>query len=373
MKMPDQSLGAEWAVLELMSMGLHHEEMRGEFVRLVESGDLDWGKLLMQSLSHKLIAMLAYSVASLDIAERIPRYVRELLQRELAFNKHKNESLRREAVRITRAFTDRDIPFAATKGITFESTLYEGSGSRMLRDLDFMVETKNRDRVIETMLEMGYQTGMWQWEKGCIRPFSRRELLGYDLNKCHLPEFTRVSEVSVVEYIAVDFATSLTWMRSPYDVPLDIVFAENTTQPLDGFEDVRLPCLSPRFQFIFTILHLFREAWIERWLKTENDVNLIKFIDVMRLWEAMRGDLDIEEFVNCIKGFEIVDPILWVLEHLDRTFHTDIVKTLGMTGLVSEEWLSSGLSPGNKKRRWRGTMRERLHSSNRAALFEDVT
>jgi hypothetical protein len=111
---------------------------------------------------------------------------------------------------------------------------------------------------------------------------------------------------------------------------------------------------------------------VERWLTVENDVNLIKFIDVMKLWESMKDDLDIKEFVECIERFGIVDPILWVLEHLDRTFRTGIVERLGLTGRVGEEWLASGISPGGRKRRWRGTMRERLHCRNRASLFENV-
>ncbi len=142
--------------------------------------------------------------------------------------------------------------------------------------------------------------------------------------------------------------------------------------PLSDFPDVRIPCFLPPFQFLFTILHLFREAWFERWIEMDQDVNLMKFADVVRLWQIHRKRLSSDAFIQMLEAFEVKEPVLWVLEHLDRTFHTDIVSALGFAGHVSEDWLSSARVSGGRIVPWQGTMRERLWRKDRRALFAQL-
>jgi hypothetical protein len=172
--------------------------------------------------------------------------------------------------------------------------------------------------------------------------------------------------------VPVDFANSLTWTNSPFDVPVETALSEISYQPLPGHPDVQLPTFSPTYQFIFTALHLFREAWFDRWMEWNVDVTLSKFADVIRLWNAHRETLAGKEFVQVLEEFNITDSVLWVLEHTDRTFKTDIVSTLGLEGRVTEEWLSSAYGPGGKLRKWKGTMRERLHCKDRRKLLVDT-
>ena len=61
--------------------------------------------------------------------------------------------------------------------------------------------------------------------------------------------------------------------------------------------------------------------------------------------------------------------MMWVLEHLDRTFNMNTVAALGLEGRVSEEWLFSGRASGKNLFRWQGSMRERLYTKNRQTLF----
>jgi hypothetical protein len=181
----------------------------------------------------------------------------------------------------------------------------------------------------------------------------------------------RATADPAVRRVRVDFANSLTWSRCPFDIPVERALLEVDEQPIPGFPGFGLPCFSPVFQFISNILHLFREAWFERWWDLEQDVNLMKFGDVLRLWRANQEALTSGELVQLLEEYDIVKPIVWALEHLDRTLHTGIVSALGLEGRVTDTWLSSAYSSASKLRRWKGTMRERLQCKNRRCLVID--
>ena len=68
----------------------------------------------------------------------------------------------------------------------------------------------------------------------------------------------------------------------------------------------------------------------------------------------------------------LIEPVAWVLEHLDRTFGTTIVREINLQNRVTEEYLNSARASGGKLRHWKGTMRERLHSKDRSNLFADA-
>jgi hypothetical protein len=372
MKTPDLVLGPEWALLELLCLGLTTSDEQRAFEELVGSEQLQWEELLGQALRHKMLPMLAFHVLSAELEGAAPEQVKEHLRSVLDLNRYKTAIFRREAARVVKALDEPGVRFVGRKGIAFEATLYEGNGSRHLGDLDFMVAAEDRDVVIDAMSRLGYEMGLFDWRANEVVPLERREMMILRLNPDHIPVFTVVTHDPVVRYVEVDFANSLTWSRSPFDVPIKVALADISYQPIPGFSDVQLPCFSPVFQFISTVLHLFREAWFDRWLDWQQDVDLMKFGDIVRVWQVYRQALQGGGLVQVLEEFEIVAPVVWVLEHLDRTLHTGIVSALGLEGRVTESWLASAGAPGGKSRRWKGTMRERLYCKKRRELFVDA-
>ena len=98
-------------------------------------------------------------------------------------------------------------------------------------------------------------------------------------------------------------------------------------------------------------------------------MNLRKFADVMRLWQRHRAELQGGELRQLLEDYDLMLPVLWVLEHLDRSFgagfetgfETGIVASLGLSGRVTEDWLASTGSARGGVQFWSGTMRERLY------------
>lgn len=372
MQIPDQTFGPEWALMELLCLGLMTDDEQQAFNELVTSGSLDWGELLEQALRHKMLPLLAYHTLAAEPEQTVPRRVQDHFRSVLDLNRHKRTIWYREIDRIIKFMGEQGIQVLGRKDVAFESNLYHGNGSRRFGDMDLLIAPKDRDAVFEALPKLGYQPGLYDWQTQQLVPLSRKAMMIFRLNPDHLPVHARLTGDSVMQWLEVDFANSLTWHGSDYNVPLDIAMNEIIYQPVAGFSDIEIPCLMPPFQFIGTVLHLFREAWFERWLEWEQDVDLAKFSDVIRMWRTYQDQLATASFTQLLETFEIVEPMVWVFEHLDRTFQMDITGALGLKDRVSEAWLFSGRASGKQLYQWRGSMRERLYSKNRQALFVEA-
>lgn len=360
----------EWKILELVSFGLETDRDRTEFDEILKNEHLDWGEILYQALRHKVLYLLAFNVVSRNRLGNLPRFLGAYLSEALRVNRHRIKLYRKEAVRVAKSLEERCLRFACTKGISLESTVYEGKGERYMADIDFLIKLEDEEIVTAIMKELGYELGYYDWKTGNIHHFDRRELISYRLNPDHLPTFVRVLDDSIISHIHVDFACSFTWTQCEYQVPVSKALSDVLYQPVPGVTVQRIPVLSSPYQFLFTILHLFREAWIDKWLDLEQDVNLIKFADVIRLWRYRQDTLDTDEFRELLKSLEIVEPVAWVLVHLDQTLGTSIAKALEVNRCVSQDFLNSAGNLEERQRRWRGTMRDRLQARNRREFFE---
>ncbi|WP_144054227.1 nucleotidyltransferase family protein [Pleurocapsa sp. PCC 7319] len=369
-KLPNLAFGKEWALLELVTLGLNSASEQEMFAELISDQDLDWQELLKQATRHKITCLLAFYIITNNLSEVITLDLKQQLETILFFNRHKIKIYRSKAAEIIRALTKNKIKFVGTKGISLESTLYQGNGNRTLSDIDFMILPNDRKVVSEILADLGYQMGTFEPKTGTIKPHSREMMINYKLNPDHLPAHILLIDDVIVPFIEVDIANSLTWTLSPFQIPVEVALENIVYQPIPEIKDISLPSFAPQFQFIFTILHLFKEAWIELTLDMNGkDVSLSKFSDVVRIWSRHQNELQNEEFVKILEQFDLIQPVVWVLEHLDRTLQTNIISSLGLEGKVTEEWLSSAAPSGTKARLWRGTMRKRLFTQDRRQLF----
>jgi hypothetical protein len=359
---------AEWRILELAALGPESDDERTEFAALSSRPDLHWGEVLDQAIRHKLLHLLSYYVTEGANCTFVPPMLSEHMRETLRVSRQRVSLFRQAAVKIAATLHDRGVRVAGTKGIVLESTLYGGRGARPLGDMDFMVSAENGAAVTAVMGEMGFVNGYLDRATGKIESFSRRDLIGYRLNPDHLPPFIQKLDDPVTPHLHVDFACSFTWTHCPYEVPLSEGLKELTSVELPGAGQT-LPALNPQYLFIFTVLHLFREAYVSMWIDLSQDVNLMKFGDVIRSWRKWRSELDTNAFRQLLRELQIEEPMGWVLVHTDRTFGTTMATALGLDRQMSEEFLSSSGAHGGHPVRWRGTMLERLQTRNRKALL----
>jgi hypothetical protein len=360
--LPDRSLGPEWTILELIARGIIDEPERQMVRELLITENLNWGELLEQSLRHKMLPMLAHHIISAGLRFDTPTSIYMHLESAVEWNRCQIEVFRRETVRVAQGLAGHGIHFVVTKGMIFESTLYGGLGTRHMNDIDFMIAPRDREAVMSVMQELGFHP-FFSWAKD-----ARREEISSRLNRDHLPKLAREIDQPGTRTIQVDIANSLTWTKSPFDVPVEEALENPVEQPVPGMPGVGIPCFRPKYQFLFTVLHLFREAWLQKFVDFGTDVSLMKFGDVIRLIDRDRNELTDGELLRTMEAHNVTNAVAWVLRHLDETLHTPSLELLALEKHGDEELLSSQMQSSAYVRAWGQSMRERLQSKTRGSL-----
>ena len=360
--LPDRSLGPEWTILELLARGIVDDLERQLVRELLLTETLNWGELLEQSLRHKMLPMLAHHIISAGLRFDVPTSIYMHLESTLEWNRCQIEVFRAETVRVAQGLAGRGIRFVVTKGMTFESTLYGSLGTRHMNDIDFMIAPPDREAVMRAMQALGFRP-FFEWAKD-----PRREEISSRLNRDHLPKLAREIDQPGTRIINLDVANSLTWTKSPFDVPIEEALESPVEQPVPGMPGVSIPCFRPKYQFLFTVLHLFREAWLQKFVDFGADVGLMKFGDVIRLIDRDRDELTDGALLRTMETHNVVDAVAWVLRHLDETFHTRMLELLAIEKYGDEELLASQMQSSGYVRASGQSMRERLQSKTRGSL-----
>src|SRR5947208_170507 len=228
--------------------------------------------------------------------------------------------------------------------------------------IDFMIAPPDREAVMGGMQGLGFRP-FFGWAKD-----ARREEISSRLNRDHLPKLAREIDQPGTRIINIDIANSLTWTKSPFDVPVEEALANPVEQPVPNMPGVSIPCFRPVYQFLFTVLHLFREAWLQKFVDFGTDVGLMKFADVIRLIDQNRHELTDGELLRIMERHNVIHPVAWVLRHLDETFQTRSQELFALEQYGDEELLASQMQSSAYVRAWDQSMRERLQSKTRGSL-----
>jgi hypothetical protein len=364
--LPDRSLGPEWTILELLARGIVDDSERQMVRDLLVTDTLNWGELLEQALRHKMVPMLAHHIIEAGLRYDVPTSIYLHLESALGWNRWQIEVYRREAVRVAQGLAGRGIHFVVTKGIAFESTLYGSLGTRFMNDIDFMIAPRDREAVLSVMQELGFRP-FFDWAKD-----ARREEISSRLNRDHLPKLARTVDEPGIPTIQIDVANSLTWTKSPFDVPVEEALEDRVEQPVPGMSGVTLPCFRPIYQFLFTVLHLFREAWLQKFVDFGNDVGLMKFGDVIRLIDQNLKELTDGKLPQIAEAHNVAHAVAWVLGNTDETFHTNTLELLALEKRGDEQLLANQMHSRGYVSALGQSMRERLQSKARGSLRPEV-
>lgn len=364
--------GAEWDILEALCLdpiGLGGIE---KITWLLNSEKFSWGELIEQATLHKMMSLLAFNIVHHIDRKKvfIPKLIFQLFEGCLSLNIHKTNLFRKEAARISDLLGNNGVKFAGTKGIAYESSVYKGNGSRNFEgDIDFMILPEDAEKVDRLLIENGYITGDYVKESNTVKPYKREKHLSYKLYPDHLLPRTVVTNDPLMKFLNIDFACSFTWYKGEYDVNLNEAFAKLHMQQIPGTSTL-LPVLQEDYAFIFTILHLFREAWFfEKWNKLEQDVNLMKFADVILVYKTFFPEGNLDSLREKIEMYKITEPFFWVCKHLDKTFNLSITEALQLKSSKDDSFLNSAYLNSNEVMHWKGSMKERLFRKEKGKLF----
>lgn len=348
---------AHWRLLELASIMDADED--GAETDSVVAG-VDWDLAVLAAIKHRLTPRLADFLIRSKRMSLVPKELRRTLVQALHDNRHKAALATREAGRVVAALAERDVVVACTKGITFQSSLYDGLGGRSFEDIDLMVHEESQGRVAEALVELGYLANMTvDFATAEVVPLPRRDVAMYRMYPDHLPHFLRPVTGLAVPYFVVDVCFDITWFGAAWRVPMREVLAELSRVRVEAFDDVvDLPALTAPHDFVFTAMHLFREGWFER-TAASSHLRLGQFADLWRRWRRMTPS-DVAALTELLGRHEIGPPIAWACHHLDAIFGSSVVTGLGLEEFCDDAWLHSARAVNGDALAWSGDMRARL-------------
>jgi hypothetical protein len=128
---------------------------------------------------------------------------------------------------------------------------------------------------------------------------------------------------------------------------------------VEGIVTLSLPA-----HFIDAAMHLFREAYHERTIAEGRDVSLRKFLDLWLIWKAL-DEGQRQQVARWIDKSAIAPPCIWVLDHLDTVFGTQVRAELEVSPGPDEIAANSWRGDSGQVGRWEGTMLDRIFGQAR--------
>lgn len=350
---------AEWQIIELVCRGT--DEATARLRDLMLRREFRAGDLLERALRHRVLPLLVHAIESADLWECFPASFGPQLRLLKAANARRNRVLTGEAQVAAHALEAAGVPVACTKGAVFQYTLYDGAGTRVVSDIDLMIRPADVATTQQVMTDLGYTNGVYERRTHTIGSLPSKTRMLYRLSPDHLPHFIRLRDDEETPFSLIDFAYSLTWHGSQWQVPMDEVLAERgrlTVPAGGGSPALDLPTLREPYSFLFAVLHLFREAWFERTARVR-DVTYGGLTDVYRAWQRSGDDIA-APLRDVIDRHGLHDPVRWVAAHTDTVFGTSIAATLGLAADPDDPWLRSARSLQGQQVQWTGSIHDRL-------------
>lgn len=360
----------EWKIL--LSLCFPENSSRALELEYLIKQPLDWGNLVVSSLSHRLAPALSYRLDSLNLWSSTPNYLRKHLLNILYFNRQRNSEMAAFSEQLAYEFEKNEIQYSFTKGVVLASSLYDNAGDRQLGDIDVVVPFDTRLAVSNIMTNLGFTQGECYYDRGCpsVKLFSRHELIQYTLAPDHLPHFAKAGSETYGPGTMVDFSHSVSWYNSGIMLSTNDILLESKVCALrGGGRSVKV--LSEGWMFVWVVFHAFREAWFVSNRKFHKDVSLLQFRDILHLWHAYKQAILTSGVWEKLRETNGMFPISWFLSHVDDVLGTRIADELGCEREDYDYFLQfGGLSNLGPLIPWSGTMAERLRSSDRATIFD---
>lgn len=143
---------------KLILDALHLDRTRPDLASVMRMQANDWDEFSRLARMHRLGPMLHARLARGDLAEALPREVKDRLK--AAHRKHtlRNLKIYRELVTVTRILDAAQIPSIALKGAFLAQFAYAEPGLRPMRDLDLLLRPEQAVQAFELLRESGYRS-----------------------------------------------------------------------------------------------------------------------------------------------------------------------------------------------------------------------
>ncbi|MBZ5763728.1 nucleotidyltransferase family protein [Rhizobium sp. VS19-DR104.2] len=332
----------------------------------------EWERILRIASKHRILPLISHYILKYHIDQRMHDDRIDLIISDIVIlNRIRNQKLLDFSNEIKSSLADKGINIIFRKGLFLEQAVYGNIGLRYFNDIDLFVSSGDRKICQDFLISRGFRFGWFNQVTAHFTSLSREEEIHYQLYADHLPPMVLINNDPLLSVIKLDVCFDISWFTSDFRSSAHTFLHHelSRTSGNDSFNNA-----SVEFHFVDGCLHLFREAYFEANIidSGTNGVRISKFLDIALMWKKL--SYNGERVYKALKSTEldvsgIVRRIAWVAFHVDALFGTDI-----MGGMNLKLWIEGGFpftweSRGGEIKRWRGSMNERLFSTDIAHVF----
>lgn len=207
--------------------------------------DMDWEYFLQLARHHRVYPLLYSKLKKID-ENIIPEYVLRALYKEYKNNTFHMLHLCGEMVKISKLFTENNIPVLFLKGPVIAADLYGDISLRTSKDLDILIPIKNLENAEALLLHYGYEReenlsllNEWKWRSHHVTYFHPQKNI----------------------YLEIHWRLQSRPSREPL---FNELWERKRTSP---FENYPIYFLGKTDLFLFLVSHGARHGWFRlRWL-----------------------------------------------------------------------------------------------------------
>lgn len=220
---------------------------------------------------HKLLPLLNHVIHQQNLYKEIGYKDCELIASYCSHLEKKQTTADSELDALAQMMKQEKIHYALRKGKSL-AALYHHPSHRTSNDVDLLVDVSSADNLKSLLAAAGFTCGFYHHQTRAVHAHKPETLLKYRMSPDHLPHYVKIVDGLP---IVIDIAFTLSWATKQDTLSTEEILRRTT-------EISGIPCLDPYYNYLHTLLHLYRECVFLTSLQ-KRPPYLTSVIDVMLL------------------------------------------------------------------------------------------
>lgn len=350
--------------LMILCSRIHLDEEQEQNIHSILQRGIAIDYFMALCIKHKVLPLVTPHLIRLDHYKAIKLEYKKIMNHAYQGNRMKNELMAEELKLILKQAREKDLELIPLKGAWLIPHVYKDPGLRISNDLDFLVSLEQGQAISEMLQHMGYKPGHYDWASDRVSEVSEEEVIQWSTRSGNLhPHMKRVDN-GFAKYVGVDFS---------YDVDLTRTFiASGGLQQgacIKELYGIPARCLETVDFLIHLTIHLYKEASHEKWVRIDQDINLIKFCDVREYILAHLRELEWHIVAARAKELASEEAMYYALYYLKIIFNDPFIDMVqGYLSIKGEDILKRYVAlEGGQTSTWQKSFFDRFFSLSHSA------
>jgi len=265
------------------------EDNIGQKIKAILSPDLNWAYFLERARQEGIVSLAYKALSEIDYAKSIvPQDIWARLERCYYTVAARNTLLFEKMNNILNSLNQANIEVIILKGMDLVQTIYPDIALRPMYDIDILIYKRDFSLVEDKLRELGY------------------------INSPSYPEDFHKDNMMVDVHWDLMNITRVRSRNQAYQIDIDEIWKSSRLKEMDG---QRVRILSPEHCLMDLCLHLTLHHGLS---------GLIWFVDITRLIEHYKSEIDWNKFIEDSLRYKIYKPIFYVLSYVKEVLGQDV-------------------------------------------------